>query len=191
MDSARVSPAVEPSSDLEEQKEPGIEVKSAKENFKLELKKLDKQTKNVSFKSVSTWINGTGKASFSMLSSERFPPVAMVSASHKGEKKCGYMIVFVAFLASIVGLPVVMIIIGVYNLNNCSLEPRVPLWLLVDGSFVLGSAILNFFIIGSCIDLEDPDKSKILVIVHRTFYVIILLFQFIWSLLGKLVCVFF
>lgn len=81
----------------------------------------------------------------------------------------------------VVVLPLFFIILGLVNLQRCSAQSMLPIWLAVLGGIVLLSLIINFFILG-CIVMKFPKLQPI----QRVIDLIVVFFLFIWLICGTI-----
>ena len=80
----------------------------------------------------------------------------------------------------VVVLPLFFIILGLVNLQKCSAQSMLPIWLAVLGGIILLSLIINFFILG-CIVMKFPKLQPI----QRVIDLIGVFFLFIWLICGS------
>jgi hypothetical protein len=79
-------------------------------------------------------------------------------------------------------LPVAMLIIGILKKDQCIIQSKIPLWLIVMGAYGLGSAVLRFISRKVCCVKNEPrEEPKLL----SCFTSLIFSFQFVWFIIGK------
>ncbi|XP_048774837.2 transmembrane protein 272-like [Ostrea edulis] len=97
------------------------------------------------------------------------------------------------FLVMLTALPISMIAVGSTYRNECPVEPRLPIYLLVGGSFGLIKVFLllwnqNKNSNNACAD-EDDDADTEDAVVHRTTKFtgfILTVFLFVWFVMGNI-----
>uniref|UniRef100_A0A0N5AN93 G_PROTEIN_RECEP_F1_2 domain-containing protein n=1 Tax=Syphacia muris TaxID=451379 RepID=A0A0N5AN93_9BILA len=95
--------------------------------------------------------------------------------------------VTIAFLNII---PLFMIVIGVINLENCQIEPRIPIWLIVGGSVYLLKSAINFFrmkVYKDRLNRQNPPDQNVPRGCRNPFKLVLsllALFSVIWFVIG-------
>lgn len=99
---------------------------------------------------------------------------------------CG-SVLFTVCLLIYSALPLTQLIIGVTNQDKCTIEPRIPLWLIVYGSVGLGYAVINA--VSKLLDFikkrKDPTAKNKSGLLLNCLAQLIGMFLFVWFIIGN------
>ncbi|CAF0897128.1 unnamed protein product [Brachionus calyciflorus] len=92
--------------------------------------------------------------------------------------------IFLIILAiSMTAYPIAMIVMGSTNLNKCTIEPKIPVWLIVSGSVSIFMAILIILSVIAQVTLKKVDT--VIVSIISLIVGIVGMFQFAWFITGN------
>jgi len=69
-------------------------------------------------------------------------------------------IVCVAFVAALMAFPIAQLVIGLQNKDDCKINDKIPLWLIVSGACGCAAAVLQIFDQLCCSDTSEGERKS-------------------------------
>ncbi|CAF0897145.1 unnamed protein product [Brachionus calyciflorus] len=93
----------------------------------------------------------------------------------------GTIICFIILIIFMTAYPIAMIAVGATNLNKCTIEPKIPVWLIVSGSV----SIFMAFLMAISLISQAVLKRAAIVGIFSCITCVVSLFQLAWFITGN------